>query len=80
MFVTQWSSGCGCLSSNPCYAAGGVWWGKQSACHTMVVTQWVKQYDCLPIKNAENYKVCCGGLVGYAVWFTKQNIKCSSMK
>jgi hypothetical protein len=35
MIVTQWSSGCGCLSSNPCHAAGGVWWGKQN-----VVTQW----------------------------------------
>jgi hypothetical protein len=64
MIVTQWSSHCGRLSSNPCHAAGGVWWGKQNGCHTMVVKKWVKQYDCLPIKNAENCKVCCGGLVG----------------
>ena len=64
MIVTQWSSGFGCLGSNPCHAAGGVWWGKQNGCHTMVVKKWVKQYDCLPIKNAEKYKVYCGGLVG----------------
>ena len=57
MIVTPWSSHCGRLSSNPCHAAGGVWWGKQNGCHTMVVKKWVKQYDCLPIKNAENCKV-----------------------
>ena len=64
MIVTQWLSHCGRLSSNPCHAAGGVWWGKQNGCHTMVVKKWVKMYGCLPIKNAENYKVYCGGLVG----------------
>ncbi len=64
MIVTPWLSHYVCLSGNACHAAGGVWWGKQNGCHTIVVKKWVKMYDCLPIKNAVNLKVYCGGLVG----------------